>query len=57
MAPRVDRVNDLVPRLSALLDDVLVLDAGILLLKQQLDNDNYIQGSISFPAFLFLFIS
>lgn len=40
MAPHVDRFKDLVPRLFGLLDDVLILNAWILLLKQQLDDEN-----------------
>lgn len=40
MAPHVDRFNNLIPWLFGLLDDVLILYAWILLLKQQLDNES-----------------
>lgn len=47
--------------LFGLLDDVLVLYAWILLLKQQLDKENTLSksllGPFSFPAFVFVFMS
>lgn len=60
MAPHVDRFKDLVPVLFGLLDDVLILYAWILLLKQQLDKENTLSKSLlglfSFPPFLFVFM-